>query len=83
MSLGRWAHRLVESNRRSRKAVRTTVANRTMFGIVVDPSPRLTVSGFGAYQEGNWFSSIQISNEERLSVEGALLCTQNPPNHFS
>lgn len=88
MSLARWAHRLIEKNRRSRNVIRNMMANVSTLAIVPirTSSPRAGhVSILAACQGGTrkWFSNIRIANEERLSVEEAYFYSQNPPNHFS
>lgn len=76
-SLVKLTRKLINRNRRSRKAISTIMANLTMLIIVVSLSSLLFVwatSSFGAYTggAGYWFSSRSIANQERLSVESVF-----------
>jgi hypothetical protein len=86
MGLARWARKLVDRNRRSRKGISTIMANLTMLIIVVVLSSILfvwAVSSFGAYQggAGYWFSSRSIANQERMSIEGTYFYTSSNTNY--
>ena len=82
----RWAKKVINRNRRSRRAISVIMANLTMLVIVVSLSAMLFIwatTSFSIYQggAGYFFASRGLANQERPVVE-ATFFSGSPSNNI-